>query len=238
MPTPRSPRLRDAWPTAVLIAVIALLVTSGCSHKKPRTTELPPGADLVSAAATAMREVKTAHVVISAEGNVADLPLRRADGVLTRSGDAKGSIQIEQLGTLIEYQFVVLGDTIHLKGVTGGWQELPAFLASQIYDPSAILDPARGVVQVLTTATEAKTEAQETVNGRDAYRVGVKLDRTAVGALVPGVGEGVTGQFWIDAQTKQLVKAVLRIPGQGTAPGGTVTINVSDIDAPVTITAP
>lgn len=221
----------------VLVALLALLVTTGCS-KKAKTTELPPGADLVSAGATAMREVKTAHVVISAEGNVADLPLRRADGVLTRSGDAKGSIQIEQLGTLIEYQFVVLGDTIHLKGVTGGWQELPAALAAQIYDPSAILDPERGVVQVLATATEARTEARESVNGRDAYRVGVKLDRAAVATLVPGVGEGVTGQLWFDTQAKQLIKAVLRVPGQGSAPGGTVTINVSDIDAPVTISAP
>lgn len=217
--------------------MIALLVTSGCS-KKPRTTELPAGADLINAAATAMREVKTAHVVISAEGNVADLPLRRADGVLTRSGDAKGTIQLEQLGTLIEYQFVVLGDTIHLKGVTGGWQELPASLAAQIYDPSAILDPERGVVKVLATATEAKTEVRESVGGRDAYRVGVKLDREAVATLVPGVGDGVTGQLWVDAQTKQLVKALLRIPAQGATPGGTVTINVSDIDAPVTISAP
>lgn len=239
MPTPPGSRASRPVRAASLLALFALLIAglAGCSTKTP-AADLPAGADLVRDSSAAMRNVQTAHVVIDAEGDVADLPLRKADGSLTREGNAKGTIQLEQFGALIEYEFVVFGDTIHLKGVTGGWQKLPVALASSIYDPSAILDPDRGVAKVLATATEAKTEAKENIGGRDTYRVGVKLDRTATAQLVPGVGDGVTAQLWIDAENKRLLKALLRIPGVNTSAGGTVTINVSEIDAPVSISAP
>jgi lipoprotein LprG len=219
--------------------VFALLIAGlvGCSKKTP-ASDLPPGADLVRDSSVAMRNVQTAHVVITTEGDVADLPLRKADGVLTREGNAKGTIQLEQFNALIESDFVVFGDTIYLKGVTGGWTKVPVAFASTIYDPTAILDPERGVSKVLATATEARTEAKESIDGRDAYRVGVKLDRTATAQLVPGVGDGITGQLWIDAENKRLLKALLRIPAQDGGSGGTVTIGVSEIDAPVSISAP
>jgi lipoprotein LprG len=164
--------------------------------------------------------------------------MRRAEGDLVRSGDAKGTIQISQFGILIEYEFVVLGKTIFLKGATGGWQQLDAAVASSIYDPSAILDPDRGIAKLLSTAKDPKTEAKESVDGKDAYRVAVTLAGSALSALVPGVGADATGKLWVDAQTKQLLKAVLTVPGASAGKTGTVTINVSNIDVPVTVSAP
>jgi lipoprotein LprG len=239
MPTPLGWRASRPAHAVGMIAVFALLIAAlaGCTKKTP-ASDLPPGPDLVRESSTAMASVQSAHVVITTEGDVADLPLRKADGSLTREGNAKGTIQLEQFNALIEYDFVVFGETIYLKGVTGGWTQLPVAMAATIYDPSAILDPDRGVAKVLATATEAKTEAKESVDGRDTYRVGVKLDRAATAQLVPGVGDGVTGQLWIAVENKRLLKALLRIPAQDGGTGGTVTIGVSDIDAPVSISAP
>ena len=133
---------------------------------------------------------------------------------------------------------MVVGKTIYLKGATGGWQKLDSSVAASIYDPSAILDPDRGIAKLLTSAKDPTTEGKETVDGKDAYRVAVKLDGTTVATLVPGVGGDVTGKVWVDAQTKQLLKAVLNVPGTSADKKGSVAINVTNIDAPVTVSAP
>jgi lipoprotein LprG len=226
-------RIRPLAVTGAALALFATLV-AGCTKEEPAQA-LPDGATLITEAGAAMRDVESAHVRIEIEGQVSTLPLKRAEGDLLRNGDAKGTLQLSQLGNLIEYEFVVLGESIYLKGVTGGWQQLPASMAANIYDPSAILDPDRGIVKILATATEPVTEAQEKVNGVDAYRVAVKMDSLAAASLVPGMPPGVTGKLWLDTETKHLVKAVLTVPGD---PPGTVNLDVSAFNAPVTVSAP
>jgi len=227
----------------VFLAIALLFAASlaGCSKDKA-SGDLPSGASLVSDSAAKTKTLKSAHIKIDTEGEVSGLPVRRAEGDLLRSGDAKGTIQISQLGLLVEYQFVVVGKDIYLKGVTGGFQKIDASVAKQIYDPTAILDPDRGIAKVLSTATNPTTEAQEKVDGKDAYRVAVGLSGDAVSALVPNIQGQVTGKVWIDKNTKDMLKAVLTIPGPtaGTNSGktGTVTITETNIDAPVTVSAP
>ncbi len=228
--------------TALLpLFAIVLAGLLGCSKDDKSDGALPVGSTLLTEASTVMRDATSAHVKIETQGELAQLPLRRADGDLTKEGEAKGTIQIEQLGALVEYEFVMKGPTIWLKGVTGGWQPLPAALAASVYDPSAILDPDRGVSKVLSTATEATTEAEEDIDGRSTYRVAAKLDPSAASALVPGVGPGVTGKLWFDKETKQLRRAVLNVPPAASPPGGqaaVVTIDFTDIGKPVTVSAP
>jgi lipoprotein LprG len=221
----------------LLIAFLAIvtLALTGCTKDEP--SQLPNGATLVNEAAAATGALTSAHVKIDTEGEVGTLPMRRADGDLLRSGDAKGTIQLSQFGVLIEYEFVVVGKDIYLKGVTGGWQKVNAAVAATIYDPSAILDPNRGIAKLLATAKDPVTEGQEKVDGKDAYRVAVKLDSAAVATLVPGVTGDVTGKLWIDAANKQLIRAVLTVPGTD-GKTGTVTINVTNINTPVTVSAP
>src|SRR4029450_9222393 len=128
---------------------------------------------------------------------------------------------------LIQLDFVLLGGDAYLKFPTGGWQKSAGGTAAFPSDPSAILDPDRGVAQLLSTATNARTEGSETIGGVDTYRVAVDFDNTAASALVPGVPPGVKGQVWLDKQTKHLLKAVVESPaGGGTPPptkNGTLT---------------
>src|SRR5215475_2779921 len=227
----------------VFLAIALLFAASlaGCSKDKA-SGDLPSGASLVSDSAAKTKTLKSAHIKIDTEGEVSGLPVRRAEGDLLRSGDAKGTIQISMLGVLVEYQFVVVGKDIYLKGVTGGFQKIDASVAKQIYDPTAILDPDKGIAKVLSTAPNPTTEAQEKVDGKDAYRVAVGLSGDAVAALVPNITGQVTGKVWIDKNTKDMLKAVLTVPGPsaGTGSGktGTVTITETNIDAPVTVSAP
>lgn len=227
----------------VVAALVVLLVVLGGSSlgacsRKGRSANLPAGDALIRDSAAAMREVKTVRFAIEADGTVAGLPLRRAGGQLTKEGSAKGTAQLEQFGTPIELEFVVIGESIHIKGLTGGWQTLPLAMASGVYDPSAILDPDRGIVKVLETATGAKTEAREKVGDVDTYRVAATFDGASLRTIVPGAADSTPGQVWIGVDRKQLHRARFTIPGDNGAEGATVTVTFTEYDAPVTISAP
>ncbi|MFD2397254.1 LppX_LprAFG lipoprotein [Prauserella oleivorans] len=47
------------------------------------------------------------------------------EGDLDRSGQAKGNGTLNQLGQLVEVEFVLADDTLYLKGPTGGFQKIP-----------------------------------------------------------------------------------------------------------------
>jgi len=218
-------------PVLVLSAVLFALVA--CTPDEAESSEnLPPGDTLVKDSAAAMREIKTTQFLIGADGEIVGLSLRRAEGTLTREGSAKGTAQVEQSGTPVELEFVIVGDKIHLKGPTGGYQTLPLTLASSVYDPSAILDPDRGIAKVLGSATGATTEASEPVDGKDAWRVAATTTGADLAGLIPGMTNNIPAQLWIAHADKRLLKATF------TLSGGTVTVTFKEFDAPVTISAP
>jgi lipoprotein LprG len=231
-------------PPGVLVAALALAAaaltscTDSSDGSTPRTPadDLPSGDTLVKAAATQMRGVKTAEFDITTQGTVDRLGIRGASGVITSEGDADGTARIDQAGNAVELSFVVKGDTLYVKGATGGWQQVPLAVASSVYDPSHILDPDRGVGNVLGTATAASTEARETVDGTPAYRVKATLDGKDLAAVVPGLIEDVTATLWIGVDREVLHRASFVVPGEGG--GGTVTVTFRKFDAPVTINAP
>ncbi|GIM91933.1 LppX_LprAFG lipoprotein [Paractinoplanes toevensis] len=224
-------------PVLALSAVLFVLVA--CTPDKATTSgstapaaNLPAGDALVKESATAMREIRTAQFLITAEGEVAGLSLRRAEGTLTKEGSAKGTAQVEQSGAAVELEFVIVGDKLYLKGPTGGYQALPLTLAANVYDPSAILDPERGIAKVLGSATGATTEASEQVDGKDAWRVAVTTTGTDLAGLIPGLTGSIPAKLWIADADKRLLKAAF------TLSGGTATVTFKEFDAPVTISAP
>jgi lipoprotein LprG len=208
---------------------------AACTHEAKSAgggTALPAGSELLTASSSAMRDLKTAHFLITAQGTIAGLALHRAEGDLTREGNAQGTAQVEQLGTNVELTFVVVGDKLWVKGPTGGYQQLPLALASTVYDPSAILDPNRGIPKVLATAKDAKTEGKESIDGQDTYRVAATMDGTVLASVVPGASGSVPAKLWIAVDNKRLLKATF------TLDGGSVTVVFSKFDAAVNISAP
>jgi lipoprotein LprG len=235
------PRVR---PLLALLTVVPLLLVglTACTKKATpsgtATGDLPAGDTLVKDCAAAMRDVKTAKFLITADATVAGLNLKRAEGTLTKEGSAQGSAQITQAGLDVELTFVIVGDKIYLKGPTGGYQTLPLALAASVYDPSAILDPDRGIAKVLSTATDAKTEAPESVDGKAAWRVAIKVNGNDLSTIIPGMSGTVPAKVWISTGDKRLLKATFTAPDSGGTKGGTVTVTFTDYDAPATITAP
>lgn len=225
-------------PRALTLLALAFTIagTAACGKGKPG--ELPPGDTLLKESAAAMREVQTVRFAIESDGTIAGLALRRAGGQLTRDGEAKGTALVQQFGVNVEVEFVVVGDSIHIKGPTGGWQTMPLALASTVYDPSAILDPERGIAKVLDSARDGRTETREKLDGVDTYRVKATLDAGDLAAIVPGATGDVAATVWLAVDTKRLVRATFTMPGTDDAPGANVTVSFSEFDAPVSISAP
>lgn len=230
------PRIFRTWPALVLTAVVLL---GACTKNPgPPAGQLPEAGPLLLASAGALREVKSAHFVLDVRGRPAGIAVRHAEGSLTAAGDAKGTATLDQLGTTVEVEFVIVDQKVYLKGPTGGFQQVPLSMAASVYDPSAILDPQRGVAKLLAALKDARTEAKEPVGGQDAYRIAVTPAPGALDVLIPGVPEHTTGKLWIAADSKRLLKGEFTVPASGSDKGGTITITFTDFDAPVSITAP
>jgi lipoprotein LprG len=228
----------------LLTLVLATALVTGCtsSDDPPASSgSLPDGADLLRDGATATRDIKSAHFTLTVNGTVPGLSVQSAEGDLTREGGpagaAKGTVKMELLGELFEGEFVLVNDSVYIKGATGGFQRLPASLVSNIYDPSAILDPERGIAKVLSSVQNPKTEGREEIDGSATFKVSGRVVKDVVANLVPGVDSDVDITFWLREDNKQPVKASVRTPGEG---GGTATVDVtlSDVDKPVSISPP
>jgi lipoprotein LprG len=208
-----------------LLLVLCAALVAACSSGGG--AELPAAPDLMKKAAEAMKTVKSAAFSISTDGKP-QVPVRKADGRLTAAGDADGTITLDLVGTLQEITFALVGDTVHFKGPTGGFQKLTRKDLAQFYDPSAILDPARGIPQLLAGATDPRVEGEE----GETYRVAATFSGQSLAGLLPGVVQGVNGTVWLDKATSRLTKVELPLQN------GTVTVTFSDFDAPITITPP
>lgn len=217
-----------------LLALLTALLTAcgGEGTKKDPPAALPDGATLLADSAEVMRTVTTTRVGIDVQGELPTLPIKAAKGQLTREGQAKGTATVEQLGQVIQLDFVITDDRLYLRGPTGGMRELPASGVGLVYDPSVILDPDRGVAEVLASGAAAKTEAREQVGEVDSYRLQANFSGQSLSKLVPGFTQDTTGQVWIASAGFHLVQA--RFPSSG----GAVTFQFTDFDAPADITAP
>jgi lipoprotein LprG len=229
-----------AFAAAACLAALTVSM-SACENKSSPNNApggpLPAAADLMSKSETAMTNVQTVHFVLTINGALPNIPINKADGDLTKAGDAKGTATVSLLGSSIETEFVIAGGQYYIKGPTGGFQQM-GNAAAVGFDPSSILDPTRGMVHLMQTATGATTEAQETVAGRSAYKVAATADPTAVAALIPGATGTIPGELWIDASTYQVLKGTFQLPGANGGKTVPVTIELSNFDAPVTISAP
>lgn len=217
------------WPLCFL-ALLGVLLTS-CGGQS--ASSLPDGAELLADSATAMRTVMSARVGIDVEGGLSGVPLRSAEGQLTRDGSASGTASLDMGQQLLELEFVIIGEDLYIRGPTGGFRRLSASSAFLAYDPTLILDPDRGVAGVLASGTAATTEAREQVGGVDSYRLRATFPSQTLGAFVPGLDQESTGQVWIAAEGFRLVQA--RFP---TTDDTVITLRFSDYNAPANITAP
>jgi len=224
---------------APLAALAALLALTGCSGGQ---SALPNAADLLNRSAAAMASVRSADVDVQVDPSLSTVPIRSAAGTLTAGGQAAGKATVAEAGSTAEFNFVITGHSLYLKGPTGPYRQLPLALAASVYDPTALLDPRRGLPALLRSAAASSptTEATEDVPG-PTYRVKANLDPRLVASVVPGLLDAqdpIPATLWLDQKTSRLVKAQIQMPGEQGAPPASVTLALSHFDQPVSINPP
>lgn len=201
----------------------------------------PDGAQLMQKSAQATRELDTVRFALTVDGQVNGVSVSSAEGQLTKAGEVKGTAVITATGQPAEAEFVIVGDTLYLKGPTGGFQKLSASVAASVYDPTKILDDNLGLAALVAGAAEPAVQDRETVDGVDAYRVKVTFAKNNLGVLLPGTlaASDLPGELWISAaEPNRPIKAKVDVPAAGGASGGTVTITLSEFNNPVDIQPP
>lgn len=215
----------------VLLALVFAGACDGGSDEPARKAQFD-AAGTLREAARAMGALKSVGFTLESEGKTPVI-VKGGDMKLLRSGDAEGTLTIEQSGQNVEMKVVAAGDSIFLDAGTGGWRRLPKALASSVYDPSAVLDPQRGIPMLLSSAASPEPQAVEKVDGEEAYRVGAKLPKAQIAGLIPGITADMDGQVWVGKADHRLVKVRGAFPD-----GGAVVIAFTEFDAPYKISAP
>jgi len=228
--------LRRALTGILLVLLVAL---SGCSGSSgtptaASTTAPPPTAsEILAASATAMAEVTSAAFSLTVDGQLPSVTVQSAKGVLNADGDAQGTAAIVQFGQLIEVEFVLDSGQLYIKGVTGGFTKVPSALAGSVYDPSAILDPTRGVAKVISSVQSPTIAGSE----GDSWLISGSVPADVAAGLVPGITDDVTGLFTISKGSSELTSADLTLDGADGKPA-TVKVELSAFNEPVSISPP
>jgi lipoprotein LprG len=221
------------------LALTAVLVTGCSSSDSPSPTgSLPDAASMLSDAAAATGAITSAHFTVQANGDVPGLSVQNLDGDLSKtggpSGSAKGTGKLSVAGQLVEVEFVLVNSSLYIKGPTAGFQKIPASLGASLYDPSAVLDPNRGISKVLSNMRNPKTEGKEDVSGTPTYKVSGTIAKDVLAGLLPGLQSDADITFWLREDGKHLpVKASAKLPNSAS-----VDVTLSDVDKPVTVTPP
>lgn len=231
-----SVRLRPSgWVVAAGMVVAMMLTGCSSSTSSPPSTaaSVPTGPALLATSATAMKAVTSAHFTLAVTGKIPDLQVQEAQGDLTNTGDAKGNAKIIEFGQLVQVEFVVTAKDLYLKGPTGGYTKLPAALAGQVYDPTAILNADKGVSKVLSSVVNPAAPS----SSGSTYLVTGTVPKAVAASLVPGIAADVSGTFTIDQASSQLTHVTLGLTGSDGKPAA-VDFVLSDFNRTVAVTAP
>lgn len=223
------PHMRTRGTGIIAAVMVVALAAAGCSGGDGGDdADLPDAAELMTASADEMAGVETLRLVLSAGDGIPGVPVREADAVVTAGGDADGTATVELTGVgAVEVRFVLVGDAFHYQAV-GPWLQIPRADAAEIYDPSAILDPDRGVANLLRNARDPEVTGSD----GDRYQVTATFAAADIAAVLPGTTEDIDGTLWIGTDRPLLHEAQFPLSG------GTVTAQLSEFDEPVEISAP
>lgn len=222
-----------------LLMIVAGLALAGCASIEPQVQGLPAGSELVATSSTAMRAVTSAHIAINVTGTLAGVSIRNAEVDVDAHGTAQGSATLRQSGEGGKTDFELLKHDFYVKGPTGGYRKVAPETAGDLFDLTGILNPNRGVASMVDSVSGATVQDKETVRGVECYRITGTMTQNELGTVVPGVGSNVHATVWLATGGPHLpVRAEFVVPAVGGGGGGRIDLSISNVNTPVSVTAP
>ncbi|WP_019201231.1 LppX_LprAFG lipoprotein [Tsukamurella sp. 1534] len=232
----RHAALRLTTLMVALLAVLGLVAACGGAQEETKNdAPLPEAKTLVDASSASAKTLHDVYLDLSVDGTVPKLPVKSVSAYLTNEPKVagQGDAEVTFNGTQVKAKFVVVD--AHLWAQFGSGQAYQDMgLAADIYDASAILDPQKGIPNLISSVRQPKVEGREQIGGVDTVRVSGTIPGTALAGIVPKAELGdrpVT--FWVqEEKPNNLVRANVGFDA------GTLTVTLSDWGKKVTLLDP
>jgi lipoprotein LprG len=197
---------------------------------------LPDAATLLKDSNTATRALKSIHLDLTVEGEIKNFPIKTLSGDLAQAPAvaAQGNTKLTFQGSDVDAKFVVIDSNLYVA--LSGDSFIDMGPAADVYDISAILNPDKGLANVLANFSDPKSESTETINGIETVKVTGQVSAEAVNSIAPPIAATgpIPGTAWIEKEGQhRLVQAKLQ-PSDGTS----VQMTLSEWDKPVTVAKP
>ncbi|OBA96680.1 hypothetical protein A5662_17370 [Mycobacteriaceae bacterium 1482268.1] len=227
--------VRSLWLilTALFAAVVLL---AGCSSSEKSNESLPDAATLLKESNTTTRALKSVHLELTVGGNFGNFPIKTLGGDLTQSPAvaAAGNAKLTFQGSDVDAKFVVADANLFVALAGDSFIDMGP--AADVYDISAILNPDKGLANVLANFSDPKSESTETINGIETVKVTGQVSAEAVNSIAPSIEAKAPapGTAWIEKDGNHKLVQIKLEP----TPGNTLQMTLSDWDKPVTVTKP
>jgi lipoprotein LprG len=223
---------------ATLVAVLlggAALV--GCGSEK-NDAPLPEAATALTESAATTRNEQSVHLQLTVNGEIKELPIVTLSGDLTNAPAvaAQGTADLMFLGQkLTDVGFVVVDGDLY-AAITKGANMQNFGPAADIYDVSAILNPDKGLANVLASFTDPKAVDREAISGADAVKITGTVSAEAVNKIAPQLKASAPtpATAWIREEDGHPLAQVTLEPSAGNS----ITMTLTDWGKTVTVTKP
>lgn len=233
---------------AIAAAAAAALALTGCETAPtsgPETSQ--PASDetastLISQSAEAMKNVASAHVVLTADGNVPNLKVTKleADVASKPAVVATGEATV-QMGDKTQTAKLIYVDGHLYSDIAEPGQWFDYGDGNSIYNLSVIFDPSNGLANALAKLKDPKSAGSETINGTPTTKITAKASTDDVAVLAGARKAPENSQEWpvtvwiAESEPHNLVQAQINV---GDPSDAKVTMTLSDFGKTVTAEKP
>jgi lipoprotein LprA len=234
---------------AAAAALVLVFAIGGCSTSKHGTTGGGPSssapnvdaATVVKQAADAMRQVTGMHLTVAVQGNVPNLSLTKLDGDVSNTPQtvATGTATLTVGQKPVDSKFVFVDGHLYSDVAHPGGKYTDYGDGVSIYDVSILLDPNRGLANILSNLKDPKVAGTEQVNGVATTKItgtssSSDVARLSGSRLGPENATSIPTTVWIASDGSHHLVQLQIVPVEN----GTVTLTMSDWGKQVTATKP
>jgi lipoprotein LprG len=222
---------------AATLAAGVLVALAGCGGGEPEES----AGDLLARAKTTLDDTSSLHFVLTSEGApTTGTALTGGEGDIARPSSFDGTLQVLAAGSSLDLAVVSVDGTVYAQlPFTSGFSVVdPAQFG--FGDPGALLDPDTGISQFLAEAQSAGLGEERRVDGEVVREVTAEVPGDLVEDVLTSAdpSQPVQALFSVATESGQLRRAELTGPFYAAGQDATFTIELSDPDADVEITAP
>ncbi|MCV7066905.1 LppX_LprAFG lipoprotein [Mycolicibacterium farcinogenes] len=230
---------------AIATAAATALALTGCGTQGSESNKSDSNGDastLISQSAEAMKNVTSAHIVLTADGKVPNLKVTKLEAdvagkpAVVATGEATVQMgQETQTAKLIYVDGHLYSDI----AVPGQWFDYGD--GNSIYNLSVIFDPSNGLANALSNLKDPKVEGSETINGTPTTKIAATASTNDVAVLAGARKAPEKPQDWpitvwiAESDPHNLVQAQINV---GDASDAKVTMTLSDFGKTVTAEKP